>query len=149
MHKFEEPQLWGGPGAWRLGYQALGAIEHQGFMRIEREERTLGRDKACRIKHAVVDVFHFVIPPIIPAMVLCKDDMIQDRASLLSIDPQEDLGLRHACAESGKRDYSRPLLSEPCMPLSRHTAQAWSNAPGCVEDTACAGRGFNTVSPLA
>src|SRR5882724_1223345 len=52
-------------------------------------------------------------------------------------------------AESGKRDYSRPLLSEPCVKLSLHTAQAWNNAPGCACGAALTGRGFETVRPVA
>ena len=52
-------------------------------------------------------------------------------------------------AESGKRDYSRPLLSEPDVMVSSHPAQAWNNAPGCACGSPFTGRGFDTVSPLA
>src|ERR671938_79078 len=40
----------------------------------------------------------------------------------------------------------------PCVTwrtLLLHTAQAWSDAPDCVGDAAFAGRGFDTVNPLA
>ena len=62
-------------------------------MRSSREKSSLGGGKAGWVKHAVVDVFDFVIPPIIPAVILRKDDMIQDSASLFAINPHEDLGL--------------------------------------------------------
>jgi len=52
-------------------------------------------------------------------------------------------------AESGKRDYSRPLLSEPDVKVSLHPAQAWNNAPGCTCGAPFAGHGFETVRPLA
>lgn len=86
---------------------------------------------------------------VIVTVIFRQHDGVKDGAQLIARYPQQHLRLGQALAESGKRDYSRPLLSEPCMPLSRHTAQAWSNAPGCVEDAAFAGRGFDTVSPLA
>src|SRR5262249_49253588 len=52
-------------------------------------------------------------------------------------------------AESGKRDYSRPLLSEPDVKVSLHPAQAWNNAPGRTCGAPFAGHGFETVRPLA
>src|SRR5215510_5861801 len=48
-----------------------------------------------------------------------------------------------------RRDYSRPLASELDVKVSLHPAQAWNNAPGCACGPALAGRGFDTVSPLA
>src|SRR5215813_6188219 len=47
------------------------------------------------------------------------------------------------------RDYSRPLASEPDVKVSLHPAQAWNNAPGCACGASFAGRGFETVRPLA
>src|SRR5262249_54000143 len=52
-------------------------------------------------------------------------------------------------AESGKRDYFRPLLSEPDVKVSLHPAQAWNNAPGRTCGAPFAGHGFETVRPLA
>ena len=52
-------------------------------------------------------------------------------------------------AESGKRDYSRPLLSELDVRVALHPAQAWNNAPGCACGAPLTGRGFETVRPLA
>src|SRR5712692_2257105 len=47
------------------------------------------------------------------------------------------------------RDYSRPLASELDVKVSLHPAQAWNNAPSCACGVAFAGRGFDTVRPLA
>jgi len=79
-----------------VGAPCQRAREHPGFVRMPWEERTLGGGKACRVQHAVVAVLHFVIAPIIPAVIRRKDDMLHDRASWLAIDPQEELGVRHA-----------------------------------------------------
>jgi hypothetical protein len=77
MDEFEKPQLLGGKGAWNLAYHRLGAIEHQGFLRIQRNQGALWGGKACGVKHAVVEVFDFVIPPSVPAVILRKDHMVQ------------------------------------------------------------------------
>src|SRR5712691_7137586 len=61
--------------------------------------------------------------------------------------------LSHAPCLTGcrlrSRDYSRPLASELDVKVSLHPAQAWDNAPGCACGPALAGRGFDTVRPLA
>jgi hypothetical protein len=149
LHEFKEPQLLRRKGQVSPTRYGLGAVEHQGFLRRQGNQRALGRRKARGVKHAVADIFDFVLAPIIATVILRQHHVVQNRPQLLAIDPQKDLGLGYAFAESGKRDYSRPLLSEPCVKLWLHTAQAWSNAPGGIVDAAFAGRGFDTVSPLA
>jgi len=49
---------------------------HAGFMR----GAPPGERQSVSGKNAVVDVVHVVVPPIIPAVILRKDDMIQDGA---------------------------------------------------------------------
>jgi len=60
----------------------------------------------------------------------------------------EDDLVRAGCWLRGL-DYSRPLASEPDVKVSLHPAQAWNNAPGCTCGASFAGRGFDTVRPLA
>ena len=65
------------------------------------------------VKAPLADVVDFVGAPIVAAAILSDDHVVKNRPQLIAIDPQQQLGLRQAFAESGKRDYSRSLLSEP------------------------------------
>jgi hypothetical protein len=70
MYQLEEQQLWGGatqagwtPGGWR-------PIQHQEFLRMQRDQGTLGRGETRRIKDAGMDRSDFPRAPIVGTMVL-------------------------------------------------------------------------------
>ena len=52
------------------------AIEHQGFLWGEGEQRALGRGKARRIKDPLPDIFDFVIAPIVTTVIFCQDHIV-------------------------------------------------------------------------
>src|SRR5438128_9420395 len=77
-----------GASAGASGPRASGAIEHQGFLRIQRDQCLLGRGEARRVKRPRVDVSHLTRLPIIPTAIFGEDHIVQDRAELLSVDPE-------------------------------------------------------------
>jgi len=86
--KFEEPQLRHGKGplSWTPG--GLGAIHNGGVLGRHRNQGALGRGKTRGVKYAVANVGDVLLAPIVAALILREDHMVQDRASLLPIDPQ-------------------------------------------------------------
>src|SRR5213593_2101095 len=79
------------PAPW-----ASGAIEPQGFPRIQRDQCLLGRGEARRVKRPRVAVPHLPRLPIIPTVIFGEDHIVQDGAELLSVDPEQDLALGDA-----------------------------------------------------
>jgi hypothetical protein len=80
----------------RLAPRSPGAIEPQGFLRIQRDQGLLGRGKACRVEGPRVDIPHVARLPIIPTVLFGEDHIIQDSAELLPVDPEPALALGDA-----------------------------------------------------
>src|SRR5262244_168111 len=70
-------------------------MQDQGVMGRHRNEGALKRSKTRKVKYPITNVDDFLRAPIVATLIRREDHMIQDRASLLSIDPQEDPGLRY------------------------------------------------------
>jgi len=69
MHEFEEPQLLSGKRQSSRTHEGFGAIEHQGFLRMQRDQRSLRGGKLCRVKHTVSDLFDVTVLPIIATVI--------------------------------------------------------------------------------
>ena len=96
LQEFEEPQVLHWNGQLSLTCHRLGAIKHPRFLRRQGHQRALGRRKACGGKHAVADVFDFVLAPIIVTVLRGQHHVVPNRPQLLSVHPQEHLGLGYA-----------------------------------------------------
>ena len=95
-HQLKEHQLLLGQELVPPAPRASGAIEHQGFLRIQRDQCLLGRGEARRVKRPRVDVPHLTRLPLIPTAICGEDHIVQDRAELLSVDPEQALALGDA-----------------------------------------------------
>ena len=69
LHQCEEPQLLCWKRQLGLTHQGFWAVQHDGFLRIEGNQRPLGRGKARGGENPVSDIFHFPIPQVVPAVV--------------------------------------------------------------------------------
>jgi hypothetical protein len=87
LHKREQPELLGLGALPPQGRERRGPIEHHDVMRIPWEQECLRGSKTRGVPHAVRDVLHLVILPIIPAVILGEDHLFDDRPSMLPIDP--------------------------------------------------------------
>jgi len=111
-HQLKEHQGRPGKALERPPPRGPGAIEAQGFLRGQREERLLGGGTARRGKCPGVDVRHLARLSIIPTAIFGEDHIIQDRASLLPVAPEQDLAL-------GAAGRSREVVA-----MQGHTALA-------------------------
>jgi hypothetical protein len=59
MNQFEEPHLLRWERHSRLPHERLGAIQHQGFLRVQGEQGALARRKARGVEDPSVDIFDF------------------------------------------------------------------------------------------
>ncbi len=96
-HQLKEHQLLPGNALECPAPRCPGAIENQGFLRVQRDQRLLGRSETCRVKCPRVDVGHLACLAIIPTAIFGEDYIVQDCTQLLPVDPEQDLALGDAC----------------------------------------------------
>src|SRR5262249_14114957 len=64
-HQLEEPQLSHGGGMRRRTSGRLGMIHHHRVLGRQRDQGALRGLKARGVEHALADIFHFPVPPIV------------------------------------------------------------------------------------
>src|SRR5712691_134278 len=74
----------------------LRTIQHQEFLRIERDQRALWWGKTRGVKAPLADVANCVGAPIVTAAIRGDDHVVKHSPQLIAIDPQQHLGLRQA-----------------------------------------------------
>ena len=70
----------------------LGAIHHAAFLRIEGQQRALGRGKTRWSKATVADVRHFAMAQVVVTVIFSQHDGVKDGAQLIATRVFDDRG---------------------------------------------------------
>ena len=71
----------------------LGAIHHAAFLRIEGQQRALGRGKTRWSKAPVADVRHFAMAQVVVTVICSQHHRVKDGAQLMARHPEQHLRL--------------------------------------------------------
>jgi hypothetical protein len=87
--KLKKKQLWSGGARGSLPARSWWVIDNEAVLRRQRNQGLLGRRKAGHIPHPRTAIRDFAGLPIVATGVGGEDDVLEERTSLLAIDPEE------------------------------------------------------------